>query len=123
MDEPKRVLIVDDSSLVQHRLSTIIRATSGFEVAGIAGTGTSVWPSCPQLRPDIVTLDVQMPDMDGLETLRQIMERYPTPVLMVSSQTESGAKTTIEALALGAVDYIAKPSTPWIRAPMPFKTT
>ncbi len=121
MDEPKRVLIVDDSSLVRHRLSTIIRSAPGFEVAGIASTGSECLALLPQLRPHVITLDVHMPDMDGLETLRQIMDRQPTPVLMVSSETDAGAKTTIDALALGAVDYIAKPTTPWIHTADAFR--
>ena len=121
MDEPKRVLIVDDSSLIRHRLSTMIRATPGFEVVGIASTGTECLALLPSLRPDVITLDVQMPDMDGLETLRLIMDQHPTPVLMVSSQTDAGAKTTIDALAIGAIDYIAKPSSPWIQGGESFR--
>jgi two-component system chemotaxis response regulator CheB len=121
MDGQKRVLVVDDSSLVRHRLTTIIDAAPGFAVAGTASTGAEALAALPRLRPDVITLDVQMPDMDGLETLHQIMEKFPTPVLMVSSQTEAGAKTTIDALALGAVDYIAKPAAPWAHGTVSFK--
>jgi two-component system chemotaxis response regulator CheB len=112
-DEPIRVLIVDDSSLARHRLSTIISGSPGFEVAGVACNGSECLTLLQSLRPDVITLDVQMPTVDGLTTLKMIMEQRSTPVLMVSSLTESGARTTVDALTLGAVDYIAKPSVPW----------
>lgn len=110
MPRPIRVLIVDDSALMRHRLSVIVGAADGFEVAGVATNGTHCLAQLAALQPDVITLDVEMPDMDGLSTLEQIMRQRPTPVIMVSSLTESGAQITLDALALGAVDYLAKPS-------------
>ncbi len=111
MDRPLRVLIVDDSALMRHRLSGIIDAAPGYEVAGRAANGEECLAQLPALRPDVVTLDVEMPGMDGLTTLRHIMAARPTPTIMVSSLTESGARTTLEALSLGAIDYLTKPTS------------
>src|SRR5690242_19769638 len=110
MQGPIRVLVVDDSALMRHRLGTIIGSAAQFEVVGFAKDGTDCLDKLRTLQPDVVTLDVEMPGLDGFATLRRIMESAPTPVLMVSSLTEQGARTTLEALALGAVDYLAKPS-------------
>lgn len=110
MPNPIRVLIVDDSALMRHRLSVIIGGAAGFAVAGSAANGAHCLARLAALRPDVITLDVEMPGMDGLSTLEHIMRERPTPVIMVSSLTESGAQTTLDALALGAVDYLAKPS-------------
>lgn len=111
MDRPIRVLIVDDAALMRHRLRSIVDGAAGFEVAGVAASGADCLAQLPILQPDVITLDVWMPEMDGLETLRRIMRRRPTPVLMVSSLTEAGAQTTLDALTLGAVDYLTKPSS------------
>jgi len=110
MARPLRVLIVDDSALMRHRLSRIIGADPNYEVVGHAKNGAECLAQLPALQPDVMTLDVEMPEMDGLSTLRRVMETRPTPVLMVSSLTESGARTTLDALALGAVDYLTKPT-------------
>lgn len=120
MSSPIRVLIVDDSALMRHRLSAIVGAAPGYEVAGAVANGAACLAALPTLRPDIVTLDVEMPGMDGLDTLRELMRVRPTPVVMVSSLTESGAATTLDALSLGAVDYLAKPSRVTADAGNPF---
>ncbi len=111
MDRPIRVLIVDDAALMRHRLRSIIAGTAGFEVAGVAASGEECLAQLATLQPDVITLDVWMPEMDGLATLGRIMQQRPTPVVMVSSLTEAGAQTTLDALALGAVDYLTKPSS------------
>lgn len=110
MSGPIRVLVVDDSALMRHRLGAIISSAAGYDLVGIARDGAECIEKVRALRPDVLTLDVEMPGMDGLSTLRQLMAQAPTPVLMVSSLTEAGAQTTLDALALGAVDYLAKPS-------------
>ena len=103
-----KVLIVDDSAFMRNTLSSMIASDPDIEVAGIARDGVEAVEKVAALKPDIVTLDVEMPRMDGIEALRQIMEKYPVPVLMVSSLTMEDAKVTLDALDLGAVDFIPK---------------
>ena len=105
-----RVLVVDDSAFLRRNLPRILNADPEIEVIGTAANGLEAIQKVKDLRPDVVTLDVVMPVMDGLTALKQIMQENPLPVLMVSSMTTEGAKETLEALALGAVDYIEKPS-------------
>ena len=105
-----RVLVVDDSAFMRKVISDMISQDPSFEVAGTARDGLDALQKVAQLQPDVVTLDVEMPRKDGLETLRDIMASHPVPVVMLSSVTQSGAKATLEALALGAVDFIPKPS-------------
>lgn len=105
-----RVLIVDDSALMRHRLSGAISGAPGFEVAGYARGGEDCLAQLPRLQPDVITLDVEMPGLDGLQTLKRIMQVRPTPVVMVSAMTEAGAQSTLDALSLGAVDYLTKPT-------------
>jgi len=112
MSQPIRVLVVDDSALMRHRLSVILGGAPGYEVAGTASNGNECLSQLQALRPDVITMDVEMPALGGLETLRRIMREQATPVVMVSSLTESGARTTLDALSLGAVEYLAKPATP-----------
>jgi two-component system chemotaxis response regulator CheB len=108
---PVRVLIVDDSVVVRRLLSEILSAEPGLEVAGVAGTGSTALAKVDLLRPDIITLDVELPDMSGLDVLAEIRKRAPKlPVIMFSSLTQRAAATTVEALALGATDCVAKPS-------------
>lgn len=102
-----RVLVVDDSALMRKQLSTLL-SEAGFEVA-LARNGREAVDQVIALQPDVVTLDINMPEMDGLTALSLIMAARPTPVVMVSSLTTQGAMATLEALAMGAVDYIAKP--------------
>lgn len=103
-----KLLIVDDSALMRRCLREIFEAETDFEVA-LARNGRDALEQIASFRPDVVTLDVNMPEMDGLTCLSEIMTREPRPVVMVSSLTAEGAEVTLEALALGAVDVIQKP--------------
>ncbi|MEA2073415.1 MAG: chemotaxis-specific protein-glutamate methyltransferase CheB [Campylobacterota bacterium] len=105
----KSVLIVDDSALVRKQLTEII-STLGFEIE-TAKNGQDAVDKASAFQYDIITMDINMPVMDGIEAVRQIMEIKPTPILMVSSLTTEDATITMDALDLGAVDYIAKPGT------------
>jgi two-component system chemotaxis response regulator CheB len=104
-----RVLIVDDSALVRQMLTAIIAATSDLEVVGTAADPYIARDKIKRLNPDVLTLDVEMPRMDGLTFLSNLMRLRPMPVVMVSSMTAQGADTTLRALELGAVDFVAKP--------------
>ena len=111
MPEPIRVLVVDDSVVIRRLLTTIIDADPDLEVAGIAQNGRIALQRIRQLDPDIVTLDVEMPELDGLGTLRELRVDHPQlPVVMFSTLTERGADATLSALALGASDYVTKPA-------------
>lgn len=103
-----RLLIVDDSALMRRQLAQVFADAGGFEVR-LAKNGLEAVEENRSFRPDVVTLDVNMPEMDGITALSLIMSERPVPVVMVSSLTEKGALATFEALNLGAVDYIAKP--------------
>src|SRR5262249_341768 len=106
-----RVLVVDDAVVVRRMVSDVISADPALEVAGIAPNGRIALAKIPQVNPDIVTLDVEMPEMDGLQTLAAIRKQYPSlPVIMFSTLTQRGAATTIDALTLGANDYVTKPA-------------
>jgi two-component system, chemotaxis family, protein-glutamate methylesterase/glutaminase len=107
--QPIRVLIVDDSALVRDILADVLNADSGIEVIGTAGDAHIAREKIKALNPDVLTLDVEMPRMDGLTFLSNLMRLRPMPVVMVSSLTERGAEVTLDALAMGAVDYLAKP--------------
>ncbi len=106
---PCRVLVIDDSALVRQVLSEILAADPGIEVVGTAADPLLAREKIKRLNPDVLTLDVEMPRMDGLAFLENLMRLHPLPVVMVSSLTERGADTTLQALALGAVDFVAKP--------------
>ncbi|MBB2899548.1 two-component system chemotaxis response regulator CheB [Kineococcus radiotolerans] len=103
-----KVLVVDDSALMRKALKTMLTADGDVEVV-LARNGEDALDVLSREEPDVVTLDVNMPVMDGLTCLSRIMAEHPVPVVMVSSITEQGAVTTLEALELGAVDYVAKP--------------
>jgi len=103
-----RVLVVDDSAFMRTALSRMISSEPGFDVAGTACTGSEALAKISALDPDVVTLDVEMPGLDGLQTLRCIMAQSPRPVIMVSAATEKDAETTFDALSAGAFDYIPK---------------
>jgi two-component system, chemotaxis family, protein-glutamate methylesterase/glutaminase len=106
---PVRVLIVDDSAVMRQLLSTLLEADPEIQVVGTAADPHIARERIKSLNPDVVTLDVEMPHMDGLTFLRKIMALRPMPVVMISTLTQSGAETTLEALEVGAVDFIAKP--------------
>ena len=105
-----RVLVVDDSAFMRRQLSAIIEAAGDMVVVGTARDGGEAVRKVVDLEPDVVTLDINMPGMSGLTALATIMMTRPTPCLMVSSLTQEGAQATFEALDLGAVDYVGKPS-------------
>ncbi|TAM46772.1 MAG: chemotaxis response regulator protein-glutamate methylesterase [Gammaproteobacteria bacterium] len=106
-----RVLIVDDSALVRQLLGEMLAQDSGIEVVGSAADPYQAREKIKKLNPDVLTLDVEMPRMDGLTFLSNLMRLHPMPVLMVSTLTERGADTTLRALELGAVDFVSKPKT------------
>jgi two-component system chemotaxis response regulator CheB len=106
-----RILIVDDSAVMRSLLRTVVTADATLEVAGTAADGASALNSLALNRPDLILLDVEMPVMDGLVTLRELHKRgHRMPVIMCSSLTQRGARVTIEALAAGASDYVTKPA-------------
>lgn len=104
-----RVLIVDDSALIRKMLTEILGSSNEIEVVGTAPDPLIARDKIKQLNPDVVTLDIEMPRMDGLTFLRNLMRLRPMPVVMISTLTEKGAEVTLEALELGAVDFVAKP--------------
>lgn len=107
-----RILIVDDSAVMRSLLRSVLRAKPGFDVVGTAGDGETALGFVEDLHPDLILLDVEMPVMDGLDTLRKLRARgHKMPVIMCSSLTQRGARVTIEALACGASDYVAKPKS------------
>ena len=108
---PIRILVVDDSLVVRKMLSDTLSADAELEVVGSASDGRLALSKIPVLKPDLITLDVEMPVMNGLEMLAALRKQYPKmPVIMFSSLTERGAGATLEALSLGASDYATKPS-------------
>ena len=108
---PIRVLVVDDSVVVRKLLCDALASSAEVSVAGTASNGALALARIPQLNPDVITLDIEMPGMNGLETLAEIRKLYPKlPVIMFSTLTERGASVTLEALSLGASDYVTKPT-------------
>jgi len=105
-----KVLIVDDSALVREVLNRGMSQDREIEVIGMAGNPYEARDMIAEKRPDVLTLDVEMPRMDGLEFLRKLMPQYPLPVIMVSALTERGSQITLDALAAGAIDFVSKPS-------------
>jgi two-component system, chemotaxis family, protein-glutamate methylesterase/glutaminase len=106
-----RVLVIDDSAYVRQILTQILSADPGIDVVGCASDAHVAREMIRRLNPDVLTLDIEMPRMDGLTFLRNLMRLRPMPVVMVSSLTERGAEVTLDALALGAVDFLSKPHT------------
>jgi len=106
---PVRVMVVDDSAFMRFAITQQLNEDPELQVVGTASNGNEALLLIPQLQPDVITLDVEMPHLDGLSTLREIMKKFPRPVIMFSSLTKDGAAETIQALILGAVDFIAKP--------------
>jgi two-component system chemotaxis response regulator CheB len=108
---PVRVLIVDDSVVVRKLLCEALASSAEVQLAGTASSGAIALAKIPQLSPDVITLDIEMPGLSGIQTLTEIRRLYPKlPVIMFSTLTERGAAVTLEALSLGASDYLTKPS-------------
>ncbi len=106
-----RVLVVDDAVVIRKMIADVLARDPEIEVAGTAANGRIALQRIPQVNPDLITLDVEMPEMDGLATLKEIRKVYPKlPVIMFSTLTARGGVTTLEALALGATDYVTKPA-------------
>src|SRR5205807_5848570 len=110
-DSPKvRVLVIDDSALMRKLIPGILSRDPEIEVVGTAMDGNFGLKKIEELKPQVVTLDLEMPGMGGLEMLRQIMRRHRLPVIVVSSHSTQGASVTLQALSLGAFDFVAKPT-------------
>jgi len=104
-----RVLVVDDSAVMRKVIPQMLEADRSIEVVGTAMDGTFCLRKIEELQPNVVTLDLQMPGMNGIDTLKEIMRKHPLPVIVVSSHSTEGASITLKALALGAFDFVAKP--------------
>ncbi|WP_420599289.1 protein-glutamate methylesterase/protein-glutamine glutaminase [Neptuniibacter sp.] len=111
---PVKVLIVDDSGFFRHRISDLLSGDSRISVVGSAQNGREAIEQAKRLRPDLITMDVEMPQMNGIEAVRVIMRECPTNILMLSSLTQEGAQVTIQALEAGAVDYLSKDMRAWM---------
>ena len=110
MRSPVRVLVVDDSALMRKLIPQLLQGDSSIEVVGTAMDGLLGLKKIGELRPDVVTLDLEMPRMDGLDMLREIVKQYAIPVIVVSSHTSKGAYSALNALSQGAFDFVAKPT-------------
>lgn len=109
MSDPVRVLVVDDSALMRKLIPQILERDGSIQVVGTAMDGSFGLKKIEELKPQVVTLDLEMPRMDGIETLREIHKRFHLPVIVVSAHTTQGASATFKALAMGAFDFVAKP--------------
>jgi two-component system chemotaxis response regulator CheB len=107
-----RVLVVDDAVVMRRLISEVLGSEPDIEVVGVAANGRLALAKIPQVNPDCITLDVEMPEMDGLQTLAELRKTWPKlPVIMFSALTAKGASRTLDALALGATDYVTKPAS------------
>ncbi|MEO0679439.1 MAG: response regulator, partial [Pseudomonadota bacterium] len=109
---PVRAVVVDDSALMRRMIKSALEAETGIEAVGLAENVGAARDLIRRLDPDVVTLDVEMPGMNGLEFLEKIMQLRPMPVVMVSSHTGEGAEISLAALQMGAVDVVEKPNGP-----------
>src|SRR6266550_8566442 len=105
-----RVLVVDDSALMRKLIPQILERDPSIEVVGTAMDGSFGLKKIENLNPQVVTLDLEMPGMNGIDMLKQIMRRHPLPVIVVSSHSTEGASITLKALGLGAFDFVTKPT-------------
>jgi two-component system chemotaxis response regulator CheB len=112
MRKPIKVLVVDDSALMRKLIPQMIERDGLIHVVGTAMDGSFALEKIPDLKPDVVTLDLDMPRMDGMETLRKIMRTHPLPTIVVSAHSTEGASATFKALSLGALDFVTKPNDP-----------
>lgn len=110
--EKVKVLVADDSAFMRKLIQEILLASDQIEIAGTARNGQDVIRKIKELNPDVVTMDIEMPLLNGIEALKIIMKESPVPVVMLSSTTQAGAENTLQAIQNGAVDFIAKPSGP-----------
>lgn len=110
LDEKKKLLIVDDSAFMRKLISDFFTEHPHIDVVGTARNGKDALLKMKSLKPDVVTMDVEMPEMNGIEALKLIMAEYPVPIVMLSSTTKSGTENTMLAMEYGAVDFVAKPS-------------
>jgi two-component system chemotaxis response regulator CheB len=117
MKKPVRVLVVDDSALMRKLIPKILEQDASIEVVGTAMDGNFGLKKIEDLQPQVVTLDLEMPGLNGIDTLKEIMRRWRIPVIVVSSHSTSGAAITLKALALGAFDFVAKPQDVSARMP------
>src|SRR6478736_4094652 len=106
-----RVLIVDDSAFMRKVLETIFNADDQLQVAGHAKDGREAVALAESLKPDVITMDINMPHVDGLQATAEIMTKNPRPIVIVSSESKDGAASTLKALELGAIEFVAKPSS------------
>ncbi|WP_031518041.1 protein-glutamate methylesterase/protein-glutamine glutaminase [Desulfofalx alkaliphila] len=115
---PVKVLVVDDSLLIRRLVTRMLEEEKDIQVIGQAADGLEAIEMIKKLKPQVVTMDVEMPKLDGIATLRRVMRECPVPVIMLSAYTTAGARATMEALALGAVDFVGKPMKPGQLGPM-----
>lgn len=105
-----KVLVVDDSTLMRNMVGDIIKTTPGLVLAGTAKNGVEAIEQIAKLSPDVITMDIEMPKMNGLQALARIMTEFPIPTIMLSAHAKEGAESTLLALELGAIDFVTKPS-------------
>src|SRR5947199_8807990 len=115
--QPIRVLVVDDSALMRKLIPQILSTDDAIEVVGTAMDGNFGLRKIEELKPQVITLDLEMPGMGGIDMLKEIMRRHRVPVIVVSSHSTEGASITLKALSLGAFDFVAKPHDVYARMP------